>query len=97
MEKKYASANPIDYYDVIINVDSLLSLTRGWEMKSTERGLETYETKKKLRSCVLGIVGNGNKGKSFILQKLVGEEFPSGFSIRTEGLSVKYPSFQDKM
>ena len=39
----------------------------------------------------IGVIGNSNKGKSFILSKLSKIDLPSGTSIRTEGLSVKYP------
>ena len=39
----------------------------------------------------IGVIGNSNKGKSFILSKLSKIKLPSGTSIRTEGLSVKYP------
>ena len=39
----------------------------------------------------IGVIGNSNKGKSFILSKLSKINLPSGTSIRTEGLSVKYP------
>ena len=39
----------------------------------------------------IGVIGNSNKGKSFILSKLSKIALPSGTSIRTEGLSVKYP------
>jgi len=46
-------------------------------------------------SLRIGIIGNSNKGKSFILSKLSKIEFPSGTSIKTEGLSIKYPDLKD--
>ena len=39
----------------------------------------------------IGIVGNINNGKSFILSKLSKIVLPTGTSISTKGLSIKYP------
>ena len=88
--------NEIDSYDIIVDVNSLEYLHNGWEVKYSEQGLKRYEDYKKKKSCVVGVVGNANKGKSFFLQKLSGVELPSGHSVRTEGLSVKYPNMNDK-
>ena len=44
-------------------------------------------------------IGNANKGKSFLLSKISKIDLPSGMSIKTEGLSIKYPeleSFKDR-
>ena len=41
-----------------------------------------------------GVIGNANKGKSYILSKISKIELPSGTSIRTEGLSIKYPELK---
>ena len=43
----------------------------------------------------IGIIGNSNKGKSFFLSKLAQMDLPSGSSIKTEGLSIKYPDLKD--
>ena len=37
----------------------------------------------------VGILGNGNMGKSFILSRIFKENIPSGYSVITEGLSIK--------
>ena len=37
----------------------------------------------------MGILDNSKKGKSFILEKLSGYEVPQGFSIKTEGITIK--------
>ena len=42
------------------------------------------------KSIKIGVIGNGNKGKSFILQKFSGKEIPKGTNIKTEGLSLLY-------
>ena len=38
---------------------------------------------------VLGVIGLGNVGKSYLLSLFTGEEFPTGDSIHTKGISVK--------
>ena len=40
------------------------------------------------------VIGNSNKGKSFLLSKISNIKLPSGTSIRTEGLSIKYPELE---
>jgi len=46
------------------------------------------------RLLKIGILGNSNKGKSFILSKLSHISLPFGTSIKTEGLSIKYPDLE---
>ena len=77
--------NELDYYDIVI--DSIENVLNGWNVRYTKQ----YEAKKDAKSCVVGVVGNKNKGKSFLLEKLAGMDLPSGHSITTKGLSVKYP------
>ena len=43
----------------------------------------------------IGVIGNADKGKSFILSKISKIDFPSGTSISTEGLSIKYPEIRE--
>lgn len=88
--------NEIDAYDIIVDVNSLEYLPNGWDVKYSEAGIDRYNDYKTKKSCVVGVVGNANKGKSFFLQKLSGIDLPSGHSVRTEGLSVKYPDMKDK-
>ena len=44
---------------------------------------------------IVGVVGNRNKGKSFILGKLSNYNVPQGFSIKTEGISVTFGDKDD--
>ena len=85
------NTNAANCYDIICNINSILNLPNGWEFSYTERGLKRYEESKEKPSCTVAVVGNANKGKSYILQKLAGDQFPSGFAVKTEGLSLKYP------
>ena len=45
---------------------------------------------KVLELLKVGILGNGNVGKSFLLSRLFDIKIPSGYSVVTEGLSLKY-------
>ena len=42
----------------------------------------------------IGVIGNADKGKSFLLSKISKIDLPSGTSISTEGLSIKYPELE---
>ena len=82
-------------YDIVIDITSMHDLiSGGWAIKYP-KGKEEYERKMKMDTIVIGVIGNRNKGKSFILQKLSGYEVPQGYSIITEGLSIKYGEEED--
>ena len=60
-----------------------------------EKGKNNYEKYKKNNNVIrIGVIGNENKGKSTILQKISNMDLPTGFSIKTEGLSIKYPELE---
>ena len=84
-------------YDIIIDIESIKNLPKtGWKIKyNKEKGKEIYNKKKDEETIVVGIIGNGNKGKSFFLEKLSGYKIPKGFTIKTEGLSIKYGQTKD--
>ena len=82
-------------YDVIIDINSILALYgEGWDIKYPI-GKEDYEKKLQRESIIVGVLGNRNKGKSFILSKLSGYEIKQGFSLKTEGISVKFSEADD--
>ena len=80
-----------DFYDMIIDINSIKGIKKGWDIKMSERIKKNYSSLKSEKIIKIGVIGNSNKGKSFILSKLSKIKLPSGTSIRTEGLSVKYP------
>ena len=54
--------------------------------------MKDYDNKLKNEKVIrIGVIGNSNKGKSFILSKISKIILPVGTNIRTEGLSIKYP------
>ena len=85
----------IDFYDLVIDIDAMKSLLgQGWEEEMTDKGKNIYEEKKDKPSVVVSVIGNQNKGKSWILGKISGEPIPKGYSCKTKGLSVKYPTIE---
>ena len=60
-----------------------------------ENAKKDYENFKNGRIIKIGVIGNSNKGKSFILSKISKINLPSGTSVRTEGLSIKYPELSE--
>ena len=77
-------------YDIVISIKSMVGLKKGgWEIKYP-KGKDQYNEKSKKKAIIAGVIGNGNKGKSFILGKLTGYQVPQGFTINTEGLSIRY-------
>ena len=80
-----------DFYDIIIDIKSIKDINKGWVIKSNERGRKQYFEKRDEPVLKIGVIGNADKGKSFILSKISKIDFPSGTSISTEGLSIKYP------
>ena len=81
-----------DFYDIVININSIKNVgSEGWAIKFNKNGLDKYNKYKDDNLITMGILGNNNKGKSFILSRISKIKLPTGTSIHTEGLSVKYP------
>ena len=89
-----------DFYDLVIKIDSFRNLKKkeqgdyGWDILYSKDF--DYDKRTKEELVRIGVVGNGNRGKSFILSKLTNFKVPSGFSIKTEGISLKYPDMKTK-
>ena len=59
-----------------------------------EKGKHNYDNYKNEKILKLGVIGNANKGKSYLLSKISNIDLPSGMSIKTQGLSIKYPALK---
>ena len=81
----------INFYDVIVSIQSIKDIINGWNIKKSKRFEDNYQKFINDKVLKIGIIGNANKGKSFLLSKLSKITLPFGTSIKTEGLSVKYP------
>ena len=98
-QPNYKNLNFMNFYDVIVDINSIKDISKGWEIKMNPNGKQNYEKFKKEKILRVGVIGNANKGKSFLLSKISKIDLPSGMSIKTEGLSIKYPeleSFKDR-
>ena len=96
MKSTHYNENQINYYDIIIDINSFRHLKKdennndwGWNVEINKNF--NYEEEIEKDYVSIGVLGNKNSGKSFILNKLYNYEFPNGFSISTKGISVKYP------
>ena len=88
------------FYDVIIKCDSFRHLKKeenvnkyGWDVEF--RSGFNYENAKSRELIIVSVIGNRNKGKSYMLSKLADIPLPCGTSVRTEGISAKYPEIED--
>ena len=94
---KFESDNKSGDYDIILDINSFQDLVnKGWLIKYNKKeGKAQYLKKKDEPTIIVGVIGNGNKGKSFFLEKLSGYGIPKGFNVKTEGLSIRYGTSQE--
>jgi len=80
-----------EYYDVIVDISSINSLKSvGWQIKYNKERKETYQKIISEETIKIGVLGINNVGKSFLLSKIVKMDIPTGYSIETKGISIKY-------
>ena len=60
-----------------------------------EKGKKNYDKYKNVPIISIGVIGNEKKGKSTSLKKISDFDIPTGFSIKTEGLIIKYPEMKE--
>ena len=84
-----------DFYDIIIDINSIKNVNKeGWKIEFNKKGVDKYNDFKNTELITIGVLGNNNKGKSFLLSKISKIKLLTGTSIQTKGLSVKYPELQ---
>ena len=77
-------------YHISIGINSFLSLyNEGWKI-NYPKGRKIYEILKTKPMIIVGFLGNKNKGKSFLISKLVDLDVPKDYSINTEGINVSF-------
>lgn len=70
-------------------IDSLINISQhGWNV--TFQNYNETEEKFEIEQIVVGMLGRENVGKTYIINKLCKEHFPSGYYTNTQGLSIKY-------
>ena len=81
-------------YDMIINFYSLEQLKEnGWTGYFTPLGKGKYNKIKNENNIVIGVLGMKNRGKSYLLGRIMKNEDyepPSGFLITTYGISCNF-------
>ena len=83
-------------YHISIGINSFLSLNnKGWQI-IYPKGREIYEKLKSKPMIIVGLLGNKNIGKSFILSKLVNLDVPQDFSINEAGINVSFGEKDDQ-
>ena len=89
---KFQSDCKAGEYDIVLNINSIRGLIKeGWIVNYNQKeGKQHYLKKKDEPTIVVGVIGNKNMGKTFILEKLSGYQIPKGFNVKTIGLSVRY-------
>ena len=82
-------------YDIIINIDSIRFLgDKGWKIKyigDEKRKNEIKRVIQKSKRNIVSVLGNSNRGKTYILQRISGIKLRSGYQNQTKGLSIKIP------
>ena len=89
--------NEITKYDAIYSCESIKALfDKGWNytlFDSFIKRLQMDEDDKYF--CPLCMIGETNKGKTYILNLLTNNKLESGIQYRTEGISCKFTSFNE--
>lgn len=63
--------DPLQLYDLIIQIESIKSLfDKVWKIKATDYGKKNFNKYQQSGSVVVIAIGNKNKDKSFILNKI---------------------------
>lgn len=87
-----------DFYDVILDFSSFEQLKKeGWNAIFTKLGKKKFEKCKKENNIVIGILGNKNRGKSYLLGRILKMkeyENPNGFLVTTSGISCIFPKLE---
>ena len=84
-----------NYYDMILDFNSFEQLkNKGWTANFTLEGKKKYDKSILQNNIVIGVVGIKNRGKSFLLGRIMDNENykpPNGFLVTTYGISCKFP------
>ena len=80
-------------YDVEVNINSILDIIKGWEITFTKEGKKRFENAKEISMKIISVIGNKNRGKSFVLSKISNKNLPRGFNVTTKGISISFPDY----
>ena len=76
-----------DMYDAIFSCESIKELfNKGWKYKLSYKFIQSFYKKPPIKFCPLCVIGETNKGKTFIVNLLTGNLLKSGIEVKTEGI-----------
>ena len=94
---EFLTKSESQFYDVVIDLDSINALkNKGWEIKYNKEREEIYKKIITEETIKIGVLGLNNVGKSFILGLIAKVVIPTGYSIATKGISIKYTEGENK-
>ena len=82
-------------YDVEVNINSILDIIKGWEVTFTNEGKQKFEYAKKIQMKIYSVIGNKNRGKSWVLSKISNKNLPRGFNVTTKGINISFPDYSE--
>ena len=81
----------LETYDVVIDVTSIKNLNNpGWNIEYHGNKEEQKSYIQSKNNIVVSVLGNSNRGKTHILQRLSGTNLGTGYQVQTKGLSLKF-------
>ena len=99
-EEKKKNRQSEEFYDMILYFNSFEQLKKdGWDAKFTKFGKKKYDKCINEKNIIIGVVGNKNRGKSYLLgriMKMKEYENPHGFLVTTSGISSIFPKLANK-
>ena len=88
-----------EFYDMILNFSNFQQLkNEGWDITWGKDGEIKYNNCKDKNNVVIGILGNKNRGKSFLLGRIIGKQnyiSKNGFNVTTIGISANFPVLEE--
>ena len=98
-KKSQEKKESIKFYDMVLDFSSFEQLKKdGWIASFSEKGKEKYEKSIKENNIIIGVIGNKNRGKSYLLGRIIEKDNyqnPNGFLITTQGISANFPILED--
>ena len=82
--------NKQSIYDLVIIINSILGFLKGWEIQYSPKGKDNLKYAGRNPTKIFSVIGNKDRGKSFILSKILKINLPSGYSVATKGLSISF-------
>ena len=96
-QRKLLENKLLKFYDLVIRMNSFKQLEKeGWPIIWNKKSKEKYKQLKKEKCVIVGVAGNKNRGKSFLLGKITEYKVFGGYLDTTEGISINFPDFKDE-